>query len=210
MECSRRSPGRSPSTSCCSRRRYEVFASSQPWIRDFELSPKSVVRDMYERACSFGRVRLAVPARAQRGPRAALPQRRVPRDPPEPSGRRADPDLLDLIAWLGEVVRQVDSSLVDEWEQLINPADVPTAQWCLPLRRRSSPTGARSACARAQTRCSAACSLAALQRDGRVVELDPDVDWPSALDSYFDEHDEIRTGGAARSLLSSSSTSRRL
>ncbi len=33
---------------------YEVFASSQPWIRDFELSPKSVVRDMYERACSFG------------------------------------------------------------------------------------------------------------------------------------------------------------
>ncbi|MFZ8493726.1 DUF3516 domain-containing protein, partial [Staphylococcus aureus] len=33
---------------------YEVFASSQPWIRDFELSPKSVVRDMFERACSFG------------------------------------------------------------------------------------------------------------------------------------------------------------
>ncbi len=33
---------------------YDVFASSQPWIRDFELSPKSVVRDMFERACSFG------------------------------------------------------------------------------------------------------------------------------------------------------------
>src|SRR5690606_6765136 len=33
---------------------FGVFASSQPWVRDFELSPKSVVRDMYERALSFG------------------------------------------------------------------------------------------------------------------------------------------------------------
>ena len=32
---------------------FEVFASSQPWVRDFELRPKSVVRDMYERAMSF-------------------------------------------------------------------------------------------------------------------------------------------------------------
>jgi superfamily II RNA helicase len=33
---------------------FEVFASSQPWVRDFELSPKSVVRDLYERAMTFG------------------------------------------------------------------------------------------------------------------------------------------------------------
>src|SRR5690606_24039704 len=32
---------------------FETFASSQPWIRDFALAPKSVVRDMYERAMSF-------------------------------------------------------------------------------------------------------------------------------------------------------------
>ncbi|MCZ9339268.1 DUF3516 domain-containing protein, partial [Streptomyces sp. TRM76130] len=31
-------------------------------------------------------------------------------------------DLQDLIEWLGEMVRQVDSSLLDEWEQLANPA----------------------------------------------------------------------------------------
>ncbi|HEY1105620.1 MAG TPA: DUF3516 domain-containing protein, partial [Agromyces sp.] len=33
---------------------FETFASSQPWVRDFELSPKSVVRDMFERSMSFG------------------------------------------------------------------------------------------------------------------------------------------------------------
>ena len=31
--------------------------------------------------------------------------------------------LDDIIAWLGELVRQVDSSLLDEWEQLRNPSD---------------------------------------------------------------------------------------
>ena len=31
-------------------------------------------------------------------------------------------ELTDLIEWLGELVRQVDSSLLDEWEQLRNPA----------------------------------------------------------------------------------------
>ena len=30
-------------------------------------------------------------------------------------------DLQDLIEWLGEMVRQVDSSLIDEWEKLQNP-----------------------------------------------------------------------------------------
>ena len=34
-------------------------------------------------------------------------------------------ELADLIEWLGELVRQVDSSLIDEWEQLRNPADAP-------------------------------------------------------------------------------------
>src|SRR5690606_37293237 len=33
---------------------FETFAASQPWVRDTEPSPKSVVRDMYERAMTFG------------------------------------------------------------------------------------------------------------------------------------------------------------
>jgi hypothetical protein len=41
--------------------------------------------------------------------------------------------------------------------------------------------------------------LAALQRDDELVGLDPDAGWPEALDAYFADHDEILTGGAARS-----------
>src|SRR5690606_42032606 len=36
-----------------------------------------------------------------------------------------DDELTDLTEWLGELVRQTDSSLLDEWEQLIAPGQDP-------------------------------------------------------------------------------------
>ena len=177
---------------------YEVFASSQPWIRDFELSPKSVVRDMYERACSFGEyVSLYQLARSEGLVLRYLSdayraiRQTVPVD-------AQTPDLLDLIAWLGEVVRQVDSSLVDEWEQLINPADDPSAP-VVPPAPPSILTNRRAFVVLVRNEMFRRVQLAALQRDEELVELDPDADWPGALDRYFDEHDAIGTGGAARS-----------
>lgn len=177
---------------------YEVFASSQPWIRDFELSPKSVVRDMFERACSFGEyVSLYQLARSEGLVLRYLSdayraiRQTVPVD-------AQTPDLLDLIAWLGELVRQVDSSLVDEWEQLINPADDPTAP-VVPPAPPSILTNRRAFVVLVRNEMFRRVQLAALQRDEELVELDPDVDWPGALDRYFDEHDSIGTGGASRS-----------
>lgn len=177
---------------------YEVFASSQPWIRDFELSPKSVVRDMFERACSFGEyVSLYQLARSEGLVLRYLSdayraiRQTVPVD-------AQTPDLLDLIAWLGELVRQVDSSLVDEWEQLINPADDPDAP-VVPPAPPSILTNRRAFVVLVRNEMFRRVQLAALQRDDELVELDPDVDWPGVLDSYFDEHDTIGTGGAARS-----------
>ncbi|MGC0369948.1 DEAD/DEAH box helicase [Microbacterium sp. SLBN-111] len=177
---------------------YEVFASSQPWIRDFELSPKSVVRDMFERACSFGEyVSLYQLARSEGLVLRYLSdayraiRQTVPAD-------AQTPDLLDLIAWLGELVRQVDSSLVDEWEQLINPADDPSAP-VVPPAPPSILTNHRAFVVLVRNEMFRRVQLAALQRDDELAELDPDVDWSAALDAYFDEHDTIGTGGAARS-----------
>ncbi|MEV7757667.1 DUF3516 domain-containing protein [Microbacterium sp. NPDC089180] len=177
---------------------YEVFASSQPWIRDFELSPKSVVRDMFERACSFGEyVSLYQLARSEGLVLRYLSdayraiRQTVPVD-------AQTPDLLDLIAWLGELVRQVDSSLVDEWEQLINPADDPDAP-VVPPAPPSILTNRRAFVVLVRNEMFRRVQLAALQRDEELVELDPDAGWPEVLDRYFDEHDAIGTGGAARS-----------
>src|SRR5260370_18332617 len=32
---------------------YEIYRRGHPWVADYEVAPKSVVRDMYERALTF-------------------------------------------------------------------------------------------------------------------------------------------------------------
>ncbi|WP_243076125.1 RNA helicase [Microbacterium sp. SS28] len=177
---------------------YEVFASSQPWIRDFELSPKSVVRDMFERALSFSElISLYQLARSEglvlrylsdayRAIRQTVPV------------EAQTSDLLDLVEWLGELVRQVDSSLVDEWEALINPVSDPEAP-VVPPAPPSVLTNRRAFLVLVRNELFRRVQFAALQKDDELVALDPDVDWPAALDAYFEDHDVLLTGGPARS-----------
>ncbi|WP_314432612.1 DUF3516 domain-containing protein [Microbacterium lacticum] len=180
---------------------FEVFASSQPWVRDFELSPKSVVRDMFERAMSFAEFVSFYQLQRSEGLvlRYLSDAYRAIRQT-VPAEARSD-DLLDIIEWLGELVRQVDSSLVDEWSALIDPsahlpeddvAVVPPAPPSILTNRRAFTVLVRNELFRRV-------QLAALQDDDALVALDPDIDWPDVLDRYYDEHDEILTGGPARS-----------
>ncbi|MEV8274215.1 DUF3516 domain-containing protein [Microbacterium sp. NPDC077184] len=178
---------------------FEVFASSQPWVRDFELSPKSVVRDMFERAMSFGEF----VAFYQLGRSEGLVLRylsdayRAIRQT-VPAEARTD-DLMDVIEWLGELVRQVDSSLVDEWESLTHPTAGGDDAPVVPPAPPSVLTNRRAFTVLVRNELFRRVQLAALQDDDALVALDPDVDWPAALDAYFDEHEEILTGGPARS-----------
>lgn len=177
---------------------YEVFASSQPWIRDFELSPKSVVRDMFERALSFSElISLHQLARSEGLVLRYLSDAYRAIRQTVPAEAQTE-DLHDLVAWLGEVVRQVDSSLVDEWEALVNPVADPEAP-VVPPAPPSVLTNRRAFLVLVRNELFRRVQLAARQRDDELVELDPDADWPAALDAYFDEHDEILTGGPARS-----------
>ena len=177
---------------------FETFAASQPWVRDFEPSPKSVVRDMFERAMSFGEyvahyqlsrsegLVLRYLSDAYRASRQTIPDE-----------AKTD-ELSDVIEWLGELVRQVDSSLVDEWEALTHPADDPEAP-IVPPAPASVVTNRRAFTVLVRNELWRRVRLAALQRDDELVALDPDAGWPEALDAYFAEHDEIGTGPDARS-----------
>lgn len=182
---------------------FETFSAAQPWIRDFELHPKSVVRDMYERAMSFGEyvayykiarsegVVLRYLSDAYRAASQTIPE------------ELKDEDLRDLIEWLGELVRQVDSSLLDEWSDLVagvlhDPDDepiVPPAPKRLSSNTRAFRTLVRNELFRRV-------QLAAREDVAALGELDPGfgVDaWSDALDGYFADHDEILTGPDARS-----------
>ncbi|MDQ0727118.1 RNA helicase [Microbacterium sp. W4I20] len=187
---------------------FETFSAAQPWIRDFELHPKSVVRDMYERAMSFGEyvayyklarsegVVLRYLSDAYRAASQTIPE------------EAKTEDLRDLIEWLGELVRQVDSSLLDEWEELRAGIDngrfdehgveapiVPPAP-----KRLSSNTRAFRILVRNEL--FRRVQLAAREDVETLAELDPEFGadgWNAALDGYFADHDQILTGGDARS-----------
>src|SRR6188768_3501023 len=100
---------------------YELYRQRHPWVGEDALKPKSVVRDMYERAMTFaeyvafyGLTRseglvLRYLGDAYRALRQTVPD----------SVRTYELD--DIEVWLGAVVRQTDSSLLDEWERLSDP-----------------------------------------------------------------------------------------
>ena len=100
---------------------FDVFRSHHPWVGDENVKPKSVAREMFEFGYGFrdyighhglkrseGTV-LRYLTDAYKG--------LVQNVPPV---ARTD-EVADLEAWLGATVRQVDSSLLEEWERLRNP-----------------------------------------------------------------------------------------
>ena len=183
---------------------FATYSATQAWIADFELRPKSVVRDMYERAMTFadytGYYKLARSeglvlrylSDAYRAARQTIPDE-----------AKTD-DLLDIIEWLGELVRQVDSSLLDEWEALTNPAAIVDGAPVLPPAPPGVTSNPRAFRVLVRNELFRRVQLAALEKFDELGELDAaagfDADaWADALDPYWDLHDEIGTNGDARS-----------
>ena len=183
---------------------YETYRGGHPWVADHELKPKSVARDLYERAMTFvdyvGFYGLArsegVLLRYLADAFKAL-RHTVPED------ARTE-ELTDLTEWLGELVRQVDSSLLEEWEQLRTPGDV--AEVRPPsLDDRPPPVTANARAFKVLVRNAMfrRIELAALRRWDLLADLDAGDGWDAnawedALAGYFGEHDQIGTGPDAR------------
>ncbi|MGH3932659.1 MAG: DUF3516 domain-containing protein, partial [Pseudonocardiaceae bacterium] len=123
-----------------------------------------------------------------------------------PEDAKTDP-LRDLEEWLGELVRQVDSSLLDEWERLRNPASDPAAGSVAPaaVDQRPPPVTTNPRAFRVLVRNALfrRVELAARNRWDELGELDADTGWDAeswchALRPYFECHSEIGTGADAR------------
>ncbi len=183
---------------------WEIYAGGHPWVIEHPVRPKSVVRDLWERAMTFvefvGFYGLArsegLVLRYLTDAYRALVQS-------VPDSVKTD-DLRDLTAWLGELVRQVDSSLLDEWEQLRHPTAVPVTP--PPIDERPPPVTAnvRAFTVLVRNAMFRRVELAALRRYDDLAALDDGGDWNAdgwrdALAPYFAEHDSIGTGPDARS-----------
>ena len=105
------------------------------------------------------------------------------------------PELDDLIEWLGELVRQVDSSLLDEWSDLVAGVlpEQSVAATPPPVTRneRAFRVLVRNALFRRV-------ELFSLRRPDLLDELGDDVDWVAAMEGYFEEYAVVGTGPDAR------------
>ncbi|MEJ5927101.1 DUF3516 domain-containing protein [Corynebacterium sp. H128] len=187
---------------------YEAYSKGHPWIREFDISPKSVVRDMIEHAMTFsdvvatygvGRsegVVLRYLTDAWRTLQHSVPQEYLTEE------------LEDVVVWLGEMVRQVDSSLVDEWALLADP-DAPVSADTVARELAfgvEDPT-ALSANPRAlkimiRNQMFRLVELFAFEREEELAAatayLDEAPDFGAAMDAYFEEYADLDVGPAAR------------
>jgi hypothetical protein len=181
---------------------FEIYRSGHPWVADHPVEPKSVARDLYERAMTFadyiGHYTLA---RSEGLVLRYLTDTYRALNQTVPDEAKTD-ELRDLTAWLGELVRQVDSSLLDEWENLRHPAAVPARP---ALDDRPPPvTGNRRAfTVLVRNELFRRVTLASLRRYDELGELEAGAGWNAdrwrqALAPYFTEHASIGTGPDAR------------
>ena len=194
---------------------YELYRGSHPWLPEDALTPKSVVREMWEQGMSFtdfvGRYQLARSeglvlrylTDAYRTLRQTVPE------------RHRTPELDDLVEWLGETVRQTDSSLLDEWEALSHPDHVredvahhepPPPPRPISAQERPFRVMVRNAMFR-KVELAARDDVDGLVRLERAAadRTDPPLEvemtrsaWDAVLEDYYAEHRSISTGADAR------------
>jgi hypothetical protein len=182
---------------------YDVYLQSNPWATDGRLSPKSVVREMWERAMTFREyVSEYGLTRSEGAVLRYLSDGFKALRSGVPAAARTE-ELIDIVEWLGELVRQVDSSLLDEWEQLTSPdrpADVPVA---VPARPRPLTGNQRAFTAMVRNALFRRVELFARRRWAELGALDGNSGWTAQRwedvgEDYFAEHDDVGIDADAR------------
>lgn len=187
---------------------YDTYVQGAPWAREFDLNPKAVLREMIERAMTFSDLIATYGlARSEGVVLRYLTDiwrtlsHTLPTD-------YVTPEMEEIINWLGEMIRQVDSSLVDEWADMAGE-DSPVSREviarelafgvvdpdALTANRRAFTRMVRNAMFRLV-------DLFAREDEERLDELtnylDEQPDFGAFMDDYFDEYDDVDTGPAAR------------
>jgi superfamily II RNA helicase len=178
---------------------FETYRRGHPWVGDFELSPKSVTRDLYERSMTFVEYvgHYGLPRSEGLLLRYLTDSYKAMRQTVPEEARTEE--LEDLIELMGELIREVDSSLLDEWERLVNPEPEELDADHQP-KVTANPRALRVLVRNAMFR---RVLLASRHKWDELGELDPsrlwDADrWHLSLEPYWEHYHEIRTDAASR------------
>ncbi|MBQ3329309.1 MAG: DUF3516 domain-containing protein, partial [Eggerthellaceae bacterium] len=181
---------------------FAEYCKKLPWALDYELAPKSVLRDMVETASDFktyvqryGLSRCEGILLRYLSDAYHVLDRTVP---PEAFDERLD----DITCWLGWLVASIDSSLFDEWAG--NDEDGSSADAAAPGLEDAVVADRRAVTLLVRNALFARVRLAAYEKVEELGALDAEWGWPAArwqeaLDGYYAEHEEILTDAEARS-----------
>jgi hypothetical protein len=104
---------------------FNAFAAKHPWVGSENIRPKSIAREMFEEFRSFSDyIRLYELQRVEGLLLRHLNGVYKVLRSTVPTAFKTEP-LEEMEQYLGTMIRQVDSSLLDEWEKLRNPAATP-------------------------------------------------------------------------------------
>lgn len=100
---------------------FNAFAAAHPWIGQENVRPKSIAREMYERYMSFSDyIREYGLERSEGLLLRHLMQTWKVLAQTVPSSAKTEP-VIEMEDYFRELIRGIDSSLLDEWERLRNP-----------------------------------------------------------------------------------------
>jgi superfamily II RNA helicase len=100
---------------------FNAFAAQHPWVEDENVRPKSIAREMFERYDSFADyVKRYGLQRAEGLLLRHLSQTWKVLSQTVPQEFKTE-ELIELEVYFQELIRGIDSSLLEEWERLQNP-----------------------------------------------------------------------------------------
>ncbi|RRD60642.1 RNA helicase [Leucobacter sp. OH1287] len=206
---------------------FSEYVKESPWAAEHSLSPKSIVRDMLENAYNYRDLINHYSLANSEGVVLRYlsdAYKTLLRTVPE--GAKTQ-QLREIIDWLGEMIKQIDSSLIAEWSTMqalesgeLNPDAASDALAAPPETTELSETRAFLVMLRNVS--SRVLTAAAFEQTELLVRLsNPETDsrvsndpsllaratqlgamgrraWDEALDAYFAEYDEILIDQRAR------------
>ena len=116
---------------------FNTFAAAHPWIEQENVRPKSIAREMFERYLSFADyVRDYGLERSEGLLLRHLMQTWKVLAQTVPDAAKT-PEVIEMEDYFRELIRGIDSSLIDEWERLRDPEFVATETTDKPARPAS-------------------------------------------------------------------------
>ena len=181
---------------------FDAWAVHHPWLGQENLRPKSIARDLYERAMTF---REYVNYYGIKGSEGVLLRylsdvvKGLQKTVPDSAWTS---QLEDIFEWLSALVRQIDSSLLDEWERLQNPDQLEEAAIRPQLVDITTQTRAFRVMIRNATfrwvQLFARAEYAAMAEDGTGDLSDPET-IKQAVSGYWQQFDAVVIDADARS-----------